>query len=342
MFSTINVALEGLLRQKQSLPHALLIHGPQGIGKRWLAERLAAALLCEQPAPGGEACGQCAACHWMQAEESSHPDFRLVEPAGQEGELDAAGDDVAAGRSAGGKSAWIKVNQIRDLHDFIQLSSHRQGRRLVLISPAESLNVEAANALLKSLEEPPAGVQFILISHQPARLLRTVVSRCRQLAVGMPPAAEALAWLKQQKLEQAEVALAQASGAPLLARALAESGEFAGRLEFLRRISSPGLDPVLAAASLNDIKLRQLLGWMQRWVYDLVSQHLLGRIRFNPDLATEVTALSRNIAPRETMRFLRQLMREQRFADHPLNTRLYLENLLLAYRQLFRKPGRGG
>jgi len=340
MFSTLNQSLDAILQQKQTLPHALLIHGPQGIGKRWLAEHLARALLCEQPGTDGHACGTCQACHWMQAEDSAHPDFRLIEPAAQDGDAEPSTED-ASPRTSGRASVWIKVDQIRELHDFIQLSSHRQGRRVVLLAPAEALNIEAANALLKNLEEPPAGVQFILISHQPARLLRTVVSRCRQLAVAQPPLDEALAWLQQEKLPQAEVALAQASGAPLLAKSLAEGGELEGRLAFLRRLSSPGLDPVMTAAALTDVKIRPLLGWMQRWVYDLVAQHLLCKIRFNPDLQPEIAALSRHINLRETLRFLRQLMREQRVAEHPLNTRLYVENLLLAYRQLFRKAERG-
>ncbi len=342
MFSTLNRALDDLLLQRERLPHALLIHGPQGIGKRWLAERLAAALLCEHPDPLGQSCGTCTACHWMQAEDHAHPDFRLIEPVGQEGDADSTAEESPVSRAGARVSAWIKVDQIRELHDYIQLSSHRQGRRLVLIAPAEALNTEAANALLKSLEEPPSGVQFILISHQPARLLRTVISRCRQLAIAKPPCEEALAWLKQEKLPQPEVALAQASGAPLLARTLAESGDLTGRLDFLRRIATPGLDPVTAATALSDVKIRPLLGWMQRWVYDLVSQHFWGCIRFNPDLQVEIAALSKHIGPRETLRFLRQLMREQRIADHPLNTRLYLENLLLAYRQLFGQSGKGG
>src|SRR5262245_58890606 len=139
--------LDSLLERRDTLPHALLLRGPQGIGKLALAEALAAALLCERPRPDRQACGQCAGCGW--AGQGSHPDFRRLEP---ESYAESREPDAGAEKKA---SQQIQVDQVRALADFIAMTSHRGGRKVVLIHPAETLNASAANALLKNLEEPP-------------------------------------------------------------------------------------------------------------------------------------------------------------------------------------------
>lgn len=135
--------------------HAYLLHGPAGIGKRALAERLMARLLCQQPA-GLDACGQCKSCYLLAA--GTHPDNYILEPE----EADKA----------------IKVDQVRDLVSFVVQTAQLAGRKVVLVEPTESMNINAANALLKSLEEPSGQTVLLLISHQPSRLLPTVKSRC--------------------------------------------------------------------------------------------------------------------------------------------------------------------
>jgi len=200
---------EGLLARKEALPHALLFRGNPGIGKLALAESLARALLCEQPGPGGSACGQCTACGWMA--QGSHPDFRRLEPEilAEQNEREEGGEKKA--------SLQIQVEQVRTLADFINVSSHRGGVKVVLIHPAETLNIHAANALLKNLEEPPARTYFLLVAHRWHQLLPTIRSRCQNVALPPPPVEAARDWLKQQGLRNPELALAQAGGAPLLA-----------------------------------------------------------------------------------------------------------------------------
>src|SRR5689334_16771376 len=134
-----------LLKRKAGLPHALLLRGPRGIGKLAFAESLATALLCEKPAQDGAPCGQCASCGWIG--QGSHPDFRRLEP-----ENLARGEEAEQGAEKKEKaSTQISVDQARSLADFIHVSSHRGGSKVVLIHPAEALNVNAANALLKGL-----------------------------------------------------------------------------------------------------------------------------------------------------------------------------------------------
>ena len=118
-------------------------------------------------------------------------------------------------------------------------------------------------ALLKNLEEPPARTHFILISHRPHRLPRTIISRCRQLNLQPPDRATALAWLDGQGVADPEVALAQSSGAPLLALATSEGDELAGRRDFLSRIAPPDFDPLAIAETFRDLPLERFIGWLQ-------------------------------------------------------------------------------
>ena len=132
------------------LPHALLFHGRPGIGKLHLAEVLAQSLLCEKQSKDGLACGTCPACAWFAA--GNHPDFRLVRPEALAGvEVDIEGEEVTEeGKKKPSKQ--IKNIQINELSYFLNVSSHRNGYLVILIHPAETLNANAANALLKGLE----------------------------------------------------------------------------------------------------------------------------------------------------------------------------------------------
>jgi len=317
-----------LLEGKTLLPHALLVKGPRGIGKQAFGQALAHGLLCESPQQDGTACGACSACNWMA--NSAHPDFRMLIPAA-DNELVA---EVEEGAKKSKPSPSISVEQVRELQDFIYVSSHRGGRKIILVCPAEALNANAANALLKSLEEPPALTHFILISHRPHRLPRTIISRCRQLNLRLPERSVALAWLAEQGVAQPEVALAQASGAPLLALAVSEGDELAGRRDFLARIAPPDFDPLAVAETFRDLPLERFIGWLQKWTYDIAELRMLGTLRYNPDLARELAVLAKRVDALAVLRLHRKLVREQRNIHHPLNARLYLESVLLAYAAL--------
>ncbi len=147
----------GALRER--LPHALLIHGQQGTGKRDLALHFAQGLLCESPRPDGQPCGQCAACHWFS--QGNHPDFTVVRPealeTGGEGEADDSGKKKAP-------SKIIRMEQVRALIEAVGVGTHRAGLRVVVIYPLDALQVEGANALLKTLEEPPSSTVFLLVT----------------------------------------------------------------------------------------------------------------------------------------------------------------------------------
>jgi len=322
---------EALLARIDRLPHALLLRGREGIGKLAFAEAVARALLCESPQAGRRACGQCAACAWM--EQGSHPDFRRLSP-----ENLAEGAEAEQG-SDRRTSLQIPVEQVRGITDFISISSHRGGAKVVLIHPAEALNVHAANALLKNLEEPPPRTYFLLVAHRWHQLLPTIRSRCEQVVLAAPSHAEARDWLGRQNLRDADLALAQAGGAPLLAVKLDED-YWRQREALLTAITSPGFDSLSTAEQLRETAPALIVGMLQKWAFDLVTHKATGRVRYNPDLSDAVATTAAQLDLIEVVRFQRYMVRLQRIVSHPLNSRLFLEHLLLTYAALLRRsPG---
>ena len=315
----------------QRLPHALLLKGAAGIGKRAFAGALTQGLLCEKPVHPLQACGACEACHWFDT--GNHPDFRLLQPESAE-----AGDDAELGDKDKDKKKKrdISVAQVRALGDFIHISAHRSGAKVVLIQPAEAMNVNAANALLKSLEEPPPETYFLLVSDRPHLLPATIRSRCQQLALNPPTAPQAAAWLKQNGATHPELALAQAGGAPLLAAELDTDEYWTSRKQFLDGLASHTFDPLALAEKFATQPIPQIINWLQRWTYDLASLCFQQRLRYNPDCKDALTIAARSADGLEVLRFHRELVRFQRIVNHPLNARLLIEDLLLRYAHLAR------
>jgi DNA polymerase-3 subunit delta' len=329
-------ALARLLADRSRLPHALLVHGPAGIGKVEFARSLAESMLCESPRDG-LACGVCASCHWFS--QGNHPDFREIVP---EAALEEEEGEDAGAKPEKAKSLVIKIDQIRAIADFIALTTHRAGYRVLLIHPAEAMQPAAANALLKTLEEPPAHTLIVLVSDQPARLLATIRSRCRLLSLGTPPRKEALEWLRAQDVAAPEVALAGAGGAPLLARDLAEPPEAELRKRVLAELSRPsGADPVQFAAGIEKASVERFIYWMQTWVHDLLRVRLAGDARHHGDLASALKARAQAADVEGLFALERELVEARRLASHPLNPRLVAEHLLMAYNQATRAKAGG-
>ena len=318
-----------MLMQRSTWPHALLIHGPRGIGKHALALNLAQALLCEVPTADGLACGACPGCRYAQA--GAHPDLLRLEllVIDQEGTLETV--------------ETISVERIRALTEFVQLTSHRQQAKVAVIAPAERMNPAAANALLKTLEEPPPGTYLILVSDQPGRLPATILSRCRKLAAPLPVPAEALTWLAAQGVAQPDLALAQAAGAPLAAFSHADPAVEAERRAWLAALVLPTrLSASVLAARIDaggkdqrKARLAQALDWLIGWTADLARVAAGDAARQNPDSAEPLQRLAAEVAPIALFRYHRSLLRQRALLAHPLQPRLVAEALLLDYRALF-------
>ena len=320
--------LGALLARADRLPHALLFQGRQGIGKLALAEALARALLCENRRPTERACGRCAACAWM--EQGSHPDFRRLEP-----EILSEPREPEEGAEKK-PSLEIKIDQVRAIAGFIAMTTHRNGAKIVLIHPAESLNDNAANALLKNLEEPPPRTYFLLVAHRWHQLPATLRSRCEQVVLAPPSREAARAWLAQQKLPDADLALAHAGGAPLLAVAFDED-YWRQRGLLLAAITNSRFNALASAEQLRETAPSLVLGCLQKWASDLVRHKVTGEVGYNPDYAKAIGAAAARLGLVEVVRYLRHVVRLQRSVGHPLNARLFLEQLLLEYSALLRQ-----
>lgn len=321
---------------RQRLPHALLIKGGQGMGKFDLALNFARALLCEQPDEQGEACRQCASCHWF--EQDSHPDFRVLRPEADSAE---AADASEGAESASGKKASkiIKVEQLRALEDFFTQTAHQGRHRVVLIYPAEAMPAAAANALLKTLEEPGRGLIFLLVTHKPQQLLPTILSRCLSFSVTQPDTALAQRWLAERAVAQPAELLAQAGFAPLRALELAAQDKGAVRgvlLEALTRTCE--FDGLLLAEKLQKAELPQVVHGLQQWCHDLASMHFSDSVRYHLGHEAVLRRLARKVEPVQLMNFQRDLLAARRESHHPLNGRLFLESLFAAYQHCFPVP----
>ncbi|MYM94187.1 DNA polymerase III subunit delta' [Duganella vulcania] len=321
-----------LLRQR--MPHAILFHGAAGIGKSDFIERFAQGLLCEAVLPDGHACGQCASCGWFS--QQNHPDYRRVRPEALEDEPaegeEGDGEAKKTAKSTKAPSKEIKIEQIRNLADFMNISTHRQGLRVVVLYPAEALNMPASNALLKTLEEPPPGTVFLLASNSLDRLLPTILSRCRKFALPMPSHAEALAWLKTQGVPDADSWLREQGGAPLAAMAQAEVGNRDDLEVLLQLLAHPSVEGALKVADkLQKVPLSAQVSWLQRWLYDVFSYKLAGNIRYYPRYQKELASLAGKIHVSRLLAAIKGANERRATADHPLSPKLFLEDMLLEY-----------
>jgi DNA polymerase III subunit delta' len=319
------------LAARATWPHALLLEGPRGMGKRTLALNLARALLCETPVSGGFACGTCASCHYVAA--GQHPDLQLIEPfiVDEEGEVKVQDP--------------IPVDRIRAMIDWVQLTSHRGRAKVAVIVPAEAMHHAAANALLKTLEEPPPSTYLILVTHQQGRVPATLRSRCRRMPAPIPTTEAAHAWLVEQGVASAQVALAHAGGAPLLALDMAGAQVQAERAVWMQALAKPeGLSPVALAARIEAApkeqrreRLAQVIDWLVAWTSDLGRVASGGAALRNPDFAVAFVPLAGVVARVPLFRYHRSLLRQRAWVAHPLQPRLVAEALLIGYRELFRK-----
>jgi DNA polymerase-3 subunit delta' len=230
----------------------------------------------------------------------------------------------------------IEVDQAREAVDFVQLSTYRAGFRVVLVNPADTLNLAAANALLKVLEEPPLNTVFVLVSDQPRRLLPTIRSRCTRLDIGLPPLDAAAHWLAGQGVDDAMNLLALSGGTPLDARRWVDSGELderRGVLEGLARIE--WIDPVALGERWKAVSPQIWHNVAYKWLGDLLAVKLQGSVRFNRDFADVLAQLGKKADLTKLLALAKVQAIEGRTLAHPLSRSLQLQAWLIQYRHVF-------
>lgn len=236
----------------QRLPHALLLKSVDGMGSLALAEAMAAYLLCRAPVES-ISCGRCRGCELLAGH--SHPDLVKLVP--EEG------------------SQVIKIAQVRELANFVNSTAQQGGRKVIVLAPAEWMNIEASNALLKNLEEPSGDTVFILVSYQPARLLPTIRSRTSQITLALPPRAAALAWLNERQVKGAEAVLDAVGGAPVKALEWLDGNQMEVHDEIAEHTSAALVGQagiVEAAKKLASYDLPTVFGLIQLWLQRAIRQ----------------------------------------------------------------------
>jgi len=301
-------------RQGQ-LPHALLLTGPAGTGKEAFAAALARSLLCAEPDGEGRACGRCQPC--TLAASGAHPDLLWVTPL----------ED----------SKYIRIDQVRGLIAALSLKSQFGGYRIAVLAPAERMNSEAANSLLKTLEEPGPDTLLLVVTALPGRLPATVRSRCQAVRFPLPEPAATARWLGDEGVEEPERLLAVAQGAPLTALRLAREDGLARRdalfSDFRDLLRGTG-DPVAVAQRWQDGDPAQCLAWLSGWVSDLVRLRAAPAAPrlINEDLRRELQALSARVDWDGLFRELERLQETTRLLQSQVSAQALLEQVLIPLR----------
>lgn len=326
--------------------HALLIHGPAGAGHLELGLLLAQATLCEAASPRrsgsdgpegqdglagaagpGRPCGRCASCHLVATRV--HPDLLLVIPDALRVQLGWVDDEDSKLHKAETKpSRDIRVEQVRQAIAWSQQTSGRGRGKVMLVHPADALNGPAANALLKTLEEPPGMMRLLLTSADPERLLPTVRSRCQRLPLALPPLATAEAWLREQGLAEPAALLALAAGSPLEALAWAREGVTQATLAELPRRVAAGDASVLIGRSVS-----RAVDLLLKLSHDGQVMAAGGSPRF-----FSAGAMPAPVDAAALRGWQQALLRAARHDEHPWNAGLLIESLVTQAMAVWPKP----
>ena len=335
---------EPLARGLSMHAHALLLHAPGALGQFDLALALSRVWLCEMPS-AGRACGHCTACRLMDAH--SHPDFHLLLPDALRAPLGWSRNDADAGDDSEGKSKAkpsreIKIDTLRAAIDWSQRTSARGGAKVLVIHPAPAMNAVTANALLKTLEEPPGRLRLLLTADDPEALLPTVRSRCQRVTIAMPSAAAGSAWLAAQGVADADVLLAAAGGQVQAALALHGEGVSAAAWSQLPEAVRRG-----HAGALSAWPVPRVVDALHKLCHDLFTLRAGGIPRYFSAGALATTARPELPSLEVLAAWQIELLRAARHDEHPWHAPLRVDALVAQAAGLWQTarvavPGRGG
>jgi len=324
---------------RERLSHALLLSGPEGLGKRAFVEQLAALLLCESP-QGDQPCGRCPSCTHLAS--GTHADLHVLQPEANTVLLPDRLSGYARRYLPEGSEkrkkpkAVLGVDQVRGLIAGLQTHTHSARCKVAIITPADLMNTNSANALLKLLEEPPGDSYLLLVSHRMDRLPATIRSRCGEVNFRIPPRESVLPWLQDQ-LPDAALLLDLAGGAPLKALELGQGGFVERRRSMIADLA--GLaggrgDPVACAGRWKEAGVDRALEWLQGWVMDTIRLRMAGaETRLgNPDARRQLQDSGGTINLHSLFNFLERLSEGRRLIEGGgVDENLLLEEMLIRW-----------
>ncbi len=306
--------------EAQRVPHALLISGAGGLGKQKLAQLFAKRLLCESADNSLLTCQRCQSCQLFEV--GNHPDFYLIQPADS------------------GKP--IVVDEIRQLNQNLKLLPQYNQHRVVMICLAEELNAAAANSLLKTLEEPGQRTIFLLVSNMPSAVMPTILTRCQQIRIAMPPIDRVTQWLSESQHIENALALATFSGgAPLYALELNSNGDYGNKLTVLQLF--------IETQFKNFVEISITESWVKysaEFVIYILITGILDMIRlamdpevhknslFHPDQNQELSHTAELVSVKSLFEFLAQVYRAKQLLASQVNMQLVYEGFFIQWRSM--------
>ncbi|MGV6817262.1 MAG: DNA polymerase III subunit delta' [Thiotrichales bacterium] len=307
-------------RQQGKLPHAVMLLGHQGLGLNHFARLFAQSLFCHAPLENAVACGQCPACR--QFEQSVYPDYVEVQPE----------EDKRS----------VVVDQIRELNDFLSLTHGGRSAKVVVLSPAEAMNINASNSLLKTLEEPPGEALLLLVAHTISTLPATVKSRCQFVRFDVPDHAMAVQWLKSQAVTQIDERLQLAGGAPCRAKSLPQTylDQYQRTTEGLLAVLSGKQAVTALRPGKDDADVRAYVEWTHSLLRDLIrAQCNTSDSHFeNRFYISVLRQLATSVDSRVLYRANDRVAQIRGALDHPLNAELVVDDLLLTWASVKPQP----
>lgn len=332
-----------LSKMLSKLPGGVLIYGPRGCGVFELACRFAAAVVCKHPVDGAP-CGECAECRLVFS--GNHPDIRYVLS-----ETEAAlhpepwNNKFGSLPKSKSLSKQILIEQVRGIGEYLSVTGHRSENRAVVIYPADSMSADQSSALLKTLEEPPAGAVLILAADDINSILPTIRSRCQLVRVSPPTREQGIAYLKSQKVRNPEAELTRLAGRPLLIHESDPSLLLDKKDEVLfLGMLSKGAD-LTSAEVLNavkkDIPVGPVLSVMQRWYWDLLAVVSGAEPRYFPEYSLQYKKQAEGLSFNTLYEFNAQLMSSNRSKDHPLSKKLVIQDLFISWAALLKSARKG-
>ncbi|MEQ1739445.1 MAG: DNA polymerase III subunit delta' [Methyloglobulus sp.] len=304
--------------KQDRVPQALLMTGTNGLGKHRLAKQFARSLLCTNRQDDGLCCGHCNSCLLIKAD--THPDLKHIKP-----------DE---------EKKTISINQIRQVVTDTYLKPQFEAYRVIIISPADVMTGQAANAFLKCLEEPTERTVFILITDKPNKLPATIISRCQKLSVTLPEKKILHEWLKEQGIHNNQDTLINlVQGSILTTQQLSNNDLLKQRTDCFDdwvAIAKHTNHPAIISEKWQKLPETELLNWLISWVTDLIKYACLINPRqlCNQDMANSLQELAQRLDLKRLYGLYDRLLINRRLLGTQINSQIMIEEILVQWQQL--------